>query len=62
MLRNMAVIGIDSGELEMIQTLVALLRRRDPDIPVLVNQALAYLTEIADNRKEPATQSLNRVS
>jgi hypothetical protein len=54
MARPVTVIGIDSGELRWIRTLVALLRHPDPSVPELARQALLYLTDAAAQRVEPS--------
>ena len=52
MVRSLTVIGIDSGELRWIRTLVALLRHPDPSVPELARQALLYLADAAAKRAD----------
>jgi len=46
----MHMIGVESGELRWLKTLVWLLRHPDPGVPELARQALLYLTGAVEQR------------
>jgi hypothetical protein len=58
MVRTVSVIGVDTGELQWIRSLVALLRHPDPSVPELARQALLYLTDAAGRKATPSPEPL----
>jgi hypothetical protein len=50
---NVAIVGIDPGELVWIRLLISFLRHPDPVVPELARQALLYL-EAAASKPTPS--------
>lgn len=57
MSKTVSMIGLQSGELRWIRTLVSLLRHPDPAVPELTRQALLYLSRPRESNSPPEAQS-----